>query len=95
MHRGLAYAIGVAEPVAVTVDTHGTSRYSEEVLVKAIRMIFTLTPAEMITILRLDQPIFSQYCNYGHFTHEDAPWEQLDCKQLFLDAAELVEEGRV
>lgn len=92
---GLAYAIGVAEPVAVTVDTHGTSRYSEEVLVKAIRMIFTLTPAEMITILRLDQPIFSQYCNYGHFTHEDAPWEQLDCKQLFLDAAELVEEGRV
>ena len=92
---GLAYAIGEAEPVAVTVDTHGTSRYSEEVLVKAIRMIFTLTPAEMITILRLDQPIFSQYCNYGHFTHEDAPWEQLDCKQLFLDAAELVEEGRV
>ena len=66
----------------------------EHILVKAIRMIFTLTPTEMISILRLDRPIFAQYCNYGHFTHQDAPWEQLDCKQLFVDAVELIQEGR-
>ena len=91
---GLVYAIGVAEPVAVTVDTHGTGTVEEDVLVKAIRMIFTLTPTEMITVLRLDRPIFARYCNYGHFTHPDAPWEQLDCKQLFVDAVELIREGR-
>ena len=91
---GLAYAIGVAEPVAVTVDTYGTGTVDNDVLVKAIRMIFTLTPAEMISILRLDRPIFAQHCNYGHFTHQDAPWEQLDCKQLFVDAVELIQEGR-
>ena len=92
---GLAYAIGVAEPVAVTVDTHSTGTVDDDVLVKAIRMIFTLTPTEMISILQLDRPIFAQYCNYGHFTHQDAPWEQLDCKQLFVDAVEMVMEGRV
>ena len=90
---GLAYAIGVAEPVAVTVDTYGTGTVDNDVLVKAIRMIFTLTPTEMISILGLDRPIFAQFCNYGHFTHKDAPWEQLDCKQLFVDAVEMVMEG--
>lgn len=74
----LAYAIGRAEPVMVEVDTHGTGRYSADVIERAVREVFDLTPAGMIQTLDLDRPIFAQYCNYGHFTHAGAPWEQTD-----------------
>lgn len=74
----LAYAIGRAEPVAVDIDTHQTGKYPEAVLEGAVRAVFDLTPAGMISALGLDQPIFAQFCNYGHFTHQDAPWEQTD-----------------
>jgi S-adenosylmethionine synthetase len=88
----LAYAIGVAEPVAVTVDTHGTGIYPDPVFVEAIRTVFDLTPTGMIRLLRLDQPIFAQFCNYGHFTDPTAPWEQIDCAELLADASDLVAE---
>ena len=84
----LAYAIGVAEPVLVQVDTHGTGQYPDWVLEKAIDIVFDLTPTStsMIMTLRLTEPVFAQFCNYGHFTHRDAPWEQTDCVELMLEA---------
>lgn len=74
----LAYAIGRAEPVAVDINAHQTGKYPEAVLEQAVRAVFDLTPAGMISALGLDRPIFTQLCNYGHFTHQDAPWEQTD-----------------
>ena len=74
----LAYAIGRAEPVAVDIDLHQTGLYSEDLLERAVRKAFDLTPGGIVRTLGLDRPIFAQFCNYGHFTHQDAPWEQVD-----------------
>lgn len=74
----LAYVIGRAEPVAVDIDAHQTSKYSDAALEQAVRAVFDLTPAGMISALGLDKPIFTRFCNYGHFTHQDAPWERTD-----------------
>ena len=89
----LTYAIGEAEPITVQLDTHGTGAYPEDVLRRAIDLVFDLTPAGMISILRLTEPIFARYCNYGHFTHPDAPWEQTDCADLLWDACEMAAGG--
>lgn len=82
----LAYAIGKADPVAVDVDSHGTGEYPDQVLEQAVRGVFDLTPEGMIRTLGLDKPIFAQFCNYGHFTHPDAPWEQTDKAQALAEA---------
>ncbi len=82
----LAYAIGKADPVAVDVDSHGTGEYPDQVLEQAVRGVFDLTPAGMIRALGLDKPIFARFCNYGHFTHPDAPWERTDKGQALEGA---------
>ncbi|MBD5085651.1 MAG: methionine adenosyltransferase [Clostridiales bacterium] len=82
----LAYAIGRAEPVAVDVDTHNTSWCAEDALVRAVRDVFDLTPSGIIQTLGLNRPIFAWYCNYGHFTNQDAPWEQTDRADALADA---------
>lgn len=76
----LAYAIGVARPVSIAVDTFGTGKVSEDVLVKAIEENFDLRPAGIIKMLGLRRPIYQQTAAYGHFGRDDidAPWEQLD-----------------
>ena len=89
----LAYAIGKAEPVAVNVDTEGTSEYRDDVLEQAVRAVFDLTPAGMRRTLGLDRPIFAQLCNYGHFTHPDAPWEQTDKAEVLCNACRIKEAG--
>ena len=89
----LAYAIGRAEPVAVDIDTHQTGEYAETVLAQAVRAVFDLTPSGMIRTLGLDRPIFAQFCNYGHFTHQDAPWEQTDRAAALADACQMAEAG--
>ena len=89
----LAYAIGKAEPVAVNVDTDGTGEYQDEVLEQAVRAVFDLTPAGMRHTLGLDKPIFAQLCNYGHFTHPDAPWEQTDKAEVLCNACRIKEAG--
>lgn len=89
---GLAYAIGRAQPVMVSVDARGTGRYSDAVLEQAVREVFDLTPAGMIRTLSLNRPIFARYCNYGHFTHADAPWEQTDCASMLVTACALHEK---
>ncbi|MBN2120452.1 MAG: methionine adenosyltransferase [Candidatus Omnitrophica bacterium] len=76
----LAYCIGVAEPVSVAVDTHGTSKVSEEKISAAIRDIFSLTPKGIIDSLRLLRPIYRNTASYGHFGREEEgfPWEEAD-----------------
>ena len=88
----LAYAIGKAEPLYVQADTHGTGIYPDVVLENAIRMIFDLTPIGMENTLQLMEPMYRKYCNYGHFTHQSAPWEQTDCTELLWEGCDLAAE---
>lgn len=76
----LAYAIGVAEPVSISIDTFGTGKYSEGVLVEAVRKLFDLRPAGIIEMLDLRKPIYKNTAAYGHFGRTDTefPWERLD-----------------
>jgi len=76
----LAYAIGVAEPVSVLVDTHGTGKVSEEVLASLVRENFKLTPKGIIEELDLRKPIYKKTAAFGHFGREDAgfAWEKKD-----------------
>lgn len=74
----LAYAIGVAEPVSVMVDTFGTGKMGEMEIEKLIRKNFDLTPAGIITKLELRRPIFKQTAAYGHFGRNKFSWEQTD-----------------
>ena len=76
----VAYAIGVAEPVSIAIDTFGTGTKSEEELIAAVRQVFDLRPAGIIKMLDLKRPIYEQTAAYGHFgrTDVDLPWEHLD-----------------
>ena len=76
----LSYAIGVAHPTSIMVDTKGTGRLSDEKLVEIIRENFDLRPAGIIKILDLRRPIYKQTAAYGHFGRNDLdlPWEKLD-----------------
>ena len=80
MEIQIAYAIGVAEPSSISVDTFGTSKYSETELIKIIKENFKLTPKGIIETLDLRRPIYLQTAAYGHFgrTDIDLPWEKLD-----------------
>lgn len=73
----LAYAIGVAEPVSVMVETFGTAKISEQELVQKIRANFDMTPRGIIETLGLKRPIFSTTAAYGHFGREEFPWEKI------------------
>ncbi|UVJ17536.1 methionine adenosyltransferase [Staphylococcus aureus] len=84
----LAYAIGVAEPVSIAIDTFGTGKVSEGQLVEAVRKHFDLRPAGIIKMLDLKQPIYKQTAAYGHFGRTDVlfPWEKLDKVEELKDA---------
>jgi len=88
----VAYAIGVAQPVSIAVDTFGTGTVSEEDLVKLVRKHFDLRPAGIIKQLDLRRPIYKQTAAYGHFGRNDlnVPWEQTDkAEVLKQEAAQL------
>ena len=76
----LSYAIGVAEPTSVLVETFGTGAVNEDIIVKAIRENFNLTPKGIITSLDLKRPLYRQVAAYGHMGRNDLdlPWEKLD-----------------
>lgn len=76
----IAYAIGVAQPVSIAVNTFGTGTVEEEKLVEAVRELFDLRPAGIIKMLDLRRPIYKQTAAYGHFGRTDIelPWEQTD-----------------
>lgn len=83
----LAYAIGVAHPVSISVDTFGTGKVSNTLLINAIRDIFDLRPAGIIKMLDLKRPIYKQTAAYGHFGRTDIklPWEETDKVEQLLD----------
>lgn len=72
----LAYAIGVAEPVSVLVDTFGTGKLPDAQIADAVRKVFPLTPSGIIKCLDLRRPIYVKTASGGHFGREDFPWEQ-------------------
>ena len=76
----LAYAIGVAEPVSIMVNAHGTGKLSETAIIKILRELFDLTPGGIIRTLKLRRPIYLKTAAYGHFGREDEgfTWEELD-----------------
>ena len=82
----LAYAIGVAQPVSVRVDTFGTGRVSDENLSDAVQQVFDLRPAAIIRDLDLRRPIYRQTAAYGHFGRSDLdlPWERTDRTDALL-----------
>ena len=87
----LAYAIGVAEPVSVMVDTFGTGKVSEERLVELVRANFSLTPKAMIDHLRLRRPIYRKTAAFGHFgrTEDTFTWEATDKAAALKEGAQL------
>lgn len=76
----ISYAIGIAEPTSICIETYGTSKYSEQELIEIVRKNFDLTPKGIINSLDLRRPIYRQTASYGHFgrTDIDLPWERLD-----------------
>lgn len=86
----LAYAIGVARPVSISVNTFGTAAIPEEKIVELIEKNFSLTPAGIIRSLNLRRPIYRQTAAYGHFgrTDVDLPWERMDKVEVLKKALE-------
>ena len=74
----LAYSIGVAEPVSVTINTFETGKLSDEELVNGVNQVFDLKPQGIIHSLDLKKPIYSKLAAYGHFGREGFPWEKID-----------------
>ncbi|ABM62440.1 methionine adenosyltransferase [Halorhodospira halophila] len=87
----LSYAIGVAEPTSVNVETFGTGKIDEEVINKVVRENFDLRPYGILKMLGLEQPIYRPTAAYGHFGREDidVPWERTDRAAALKDAAGL------
>lgn len=87
----LAYAIGVAEPVSVLVNTFGTGKLEDQRLAEIIRETFSLTPAGMIKELNLRRPIYQKTAAFGHFgrTEESFTWEKTDKAEALREAAQL------
>ncbi|MBA7707954.1 S-adenosylmethionine synthase [subsurface metagenome] len=87
----LSYAIGVAEPVSVLIDTEGTSKISEKKISQIVRKLFPLTPKRMIAYLKLDRPIYAETSYGGHFGRKGAnfTWEKTDMGAKLRKAAGL------
>ena len=84
----LAYAIGVAEPVSVRVNSYGTGKISDEKMTDLLRKTCDLTPGGIIRKLQLRRPIYSQTARNGHFGAENLPWEQTDLAEVLRSLAQ-------
>ncbi|MDZ7692220.1 MAG: methionine adenosyltransferase [Balneolaceae bacterium] len=82
----LAYAIGISEPVSISVSTNGTGKVKDAELGKAIKKTFDCTPAGIIDRFKLRRPIYQKTAAYGHFGREEFPWEKLDYTDKILNA---------
>ncbi|MDR1240941.1 MAG: methionine adenosyltransferase [Oscillospiraceae bacterium] len=82
----VSYAIGVANPISISVDTFGTSHFDEKHILKSIKSIFDFRPASIIKNFNLCLPIYTSFSSYGHFGREDlyAPWEKNDKTEEFF-----------
>jgi S-adenosylmethionine synthetase len=85
----VSYAIGIAEPTSISVETFGTGKVSEELLTKLVREHFELRPHGLIEMLDLKRPIYLQTAAYGHFGRAEFPWEATDKADILRDAAGL------
>ncbi len=87
----IAYAIGVATPVSIMIDTFGTSTYSDEILEKAVSKVFDLRPKAIIESLDLKKPIYRELASYGHMGREElnVRWEQTDKADELLKALQI------
>ena len=85
----VSYAIGVAEPTSISVETFGTGKLDETQLIKLVRQFFDLRPYGLIEMLDLKRPIYQATAAYGHFGREEFPWEKTDNAALLRDAAGL------
>jgi len=74
----IAYAIGIAHPVSVSIDTHGTVQVDDEAIVHAVKKVFELTPEGIIETLDLRKPIYTKTASYGHFGRNEFSWEKTD-----------------
>ncbi|MEX1221610.1 MAG: methionine adenosyltransferase [Idiomarina sp.] len=74
----ISYAIGVAEPTSISIETFGTSKYDEASLIALVRRHFDLRPYGLIKMLDLERPIYGETAAYGHFGREQFPWEKTD-----------------
>lgn len=83
----VSYAIGVAEPTSISLETFGTSKLSEEQLIKLVREHFDLRPYGLIEMLQLERPIYLPTAAYGHFGRDEFPWEQTDKAELLRQYA--------
>lgn len=83
----LAYAIGVAQPVSIRIDTFNTAKVSDDLIIETVRKHFRLTPKGIIESLDLKRPIYEQTANYGHMGRSDIdlPWERLDKVAFFKE----------
>ena len=72
----MSYAIGVAEPVSIFIDTYGTSKYSNKQLLSAVLKNYDLRPGKIVQDFGLTKPIYQKTASYGHFGREDFPWER-------------------
>ncbi|EOX1605884.1 methionine adenosyltransferase [Vibrio cholerae] len=85
----LSYAIGVADPTSIMVETFGTEKVSQEIIIEAVRQYFDLRPYGLQEMLNLLQPIYKKTAAYGHFGREEFPWEATDKAALLRDFAGL------
>lgn len=72
----MSYAIGVAEPTSISVETFGTGKVSQELLIQLVRQHFDLRPYGLTEMLDLARPIYQGTAAYGHFGRDEFPWEQ-------------------
>ncbi len=84
----MSYAIGVAEPTSIAINSFGTSHISDDKLVELVREHFDLRPKGLVEMLKLKRPIYRKTAAYGHFGREDADftWEQTDKADALRDA---------
>ena len=80
----ISYAIGVAEPTSISIETFGTSTHSDEKLIALVRQHFDLRPYGLIKMLDLERPIYLPTAAYGHFGRDEFPWERTDKDESLL-----------
>lgn len=90
----VAYAIGVAKPVSINVNTFGTSKYSNAQIAKIVEEVFDMRPLAIIEQLELRKPQFAKTSNYGHFGREDQGfrWEMIDKAPIIAQLAQKLDE---
>lgn len=86
----LSYAIGVADPTSIMVETFGTEKVSHDIIIEAVRQFFDLRPYGLQEMLNLLQPIYKKTAAYGHFGREEFPWEATDKAELLRDRKSVV-----